>query len=47
MDKFGSQLLDEALLKRLEAAVLKIGKVKELHPWIRRSIFFSHRDLNR
>ena len=45
--EFGSNYVDEALLARLEAAVLKIGKVKNLHRFVRRGIFFSHRDLNR
>ncbi len=46
IDQFGSQALDEALLQRLEAAIKKIGKVDKLHRFIRRGIFFSHRDLN-
>jgi hypothetical protein len=47
VEQFGSVRIDEAMLERLLATVKKIGKVTELHPWIRRGIFFSHRDLSR
>ncbi|GMH95120.1 hypothetical protein TrST_g3253 [Triparma strigata] len=47
IEKFGSQEIDAALLARIESAIKKIGKVDTLHPWIRRSIFFSHRDMNK
>lgn len=38
--KFGSSLIDEALIERLERAT-----GKRAHPFIRRGIVFSHRDL--
>ncbi|GMH72114.1 hypothetical protein TrLO_g6977 [Triparma laevis f. longispina] len=47
IEKFGSQEIDIPLLLRIESAIRKIGKVTTLHPWIRRSIFFSHRDMNK
>ena len=47
VDHFGSKRLDADLLSRLESAIKKIGKVDSLHPWIRRGIFFSHRDLDK
>jgi len=47
VEHFGSIRIDGPLLKRLEDTIKKIGKVNELHPWIRRGIFFSHRDLTR
>lgn len=37
--KFGTVSIDEKLLKRLE-------KYGEIHPMLRRGIFYSHRDLN-
>jgi len=47
IDNFGSQKLTPEILERLEKAVLKKGNVKGLHRFIRRGIFFSHRDFNR
>lgn len=46
VDQFGSKLLDETLLARLEKATVKKGTVPVLHRFLRRGIFFSHRDLN-
>ena len=43
VDKFGSRLIDEKLLERFEACI----KVPTLHRFLRRDIFFSHRDLER
>src|SRR3989338_3286934 len=37
--EFGTELIDEALLKRIEK------KAGELHFMLRRKVFFSHRDL--
>lgn len=39
--QFGSQAIDEALLKRMERLT-----GKPVHPWLRRGMFFSHRDFN-
>ncbi len=42
--EFGVSKLDDSLLERLEAIAKKKGM--PLHPWLRRKIFFAHRDLN-
>jgi tryptophanyl-tRNA synthetase len=42
--RFGTELIDQVLLDRLSALASKKGMV--LHPWLRRGIFFSHRQLN-
>lgn len=47
IDKFGSSPLTPADLERLERIVRKKGKVDGLHRFIRRGIFFSHRDFLR
>jgi tryptophanyl-tRNA synthetase len=44
--EFGSTLIDDALMKRLEAATVAKGNVPNLHRFLRRGIFFSHRDLS-
>jgi tryptophanyl-tRNA synthetase len=44
---FGSKIVDPSMISRLEAIILKKGNVKTLHRFIRRSIFFSHRDLDK
>ncbi|KAG7360068.1 tryptophanyl-tRNA synthetase [Nitzschia inconspicua] len=46
VDQFGSTLIDDALLKRIEAATVGKGNVPRLHRFLRRGIFFSHRDMN-
>mmetsp|Transcript_24278 Transcript_24278/g.50462 ORF Transcript_24278/g.50462 Transcript_24278/m.50462 type:complete len:689 (-) Transcript_24278:151-2217(-) len=46
VDQFGSSLLDESLLKRLEALTVGKGRVPSLHRFLRRGIFFSHRDMH-
>jgi tryptophanyl-tRNA synthetase len=46
VDQFGSTLIDEALMKRIEAATVGKGNVPRLHRFLRRGIFFSHRDMN-
>jgi tryptophanyl-tRNA synthetase len=46
VDDFGSKLLDDALLARLEALTVGKGRVPHLHRFLRRNIFFSHRDLS-
>ncbi len=38
--EFGTEAINESLLKRIQK------HTKELHPFLRRKIFFSHRDLN-
>lgn len=42
VEKFGTQLIDDKLKERFERV---IGK--KLHPWIRRGLFFSHRELDK
>jgi len=39
VERFGTERVDEALLKRM-------AKYGELHPTLRRGIFYSHRDMN-
>jgi tryptophanyl-tRNA synthetase len=46
VNEFGSQLLTDDLLKQLEAETVGKGRVPELHRFLRRNIFFSHRDLH-
>jgi tryptophanyl-tRNA synthetase len=46
VNQFGSTLIDDPLLKRLEAHTVGKGKVARLHRFLRRGIYFSHRDMN-
>uniref|UniRef100_A0A7S2P106 tryptophan--tRNA ligase n=1 Tax=Leptocylindrus danicus TaxID=163516 RepID=A0A7S2P106_9STRA len=48
VDKFGSKLIEEDLLQRFAALVEKRGgkDAEGLHRFLRRGIFFSHRDLD-
>jgi tryptophanyl-tRNA synthetase len=45
VDQFGSTLIDETLMKRIEAATVGKGNVPNLHRFLRRGTFFSHRDM--
>jgi len=45
VDDFGSELIDPDLLKRVERLTVGRGTVPFLHRFLRRNIFFSHRDL--
>ncbi|KAL7463627.1 hypothetical protein ACHAXS_003985 [Conticribra weissflogii] len=47
IEKFGSKPLTPQLLKRLENVTVKRGTVDKLHRFLRREIFFSHRDLEK
>ena len=47
VDQFGSKIIDEELMKRLERLTVGRGTVPYLHRFLRRNIFFSHRDLHR
>lgn len=40
LNKFGSKQIDEDLIKRIEKVT-----GKPAHPWLRRGLFYSHRDL--
>jgi tryptophanyl-tRNA synthetase len=46
VDKFGSTLIDDDLLAQLEAETVGKGRVPNLHRFLRRGMFFSHRDLH-
>jgi len=46
VDKFGSRLIDDPLLQRLKELTVGKGNVPYLHRFLRRGIFFSHRDLS-
>ena len=47
IEKFGSRPLTPYLLRRLENVTVKRGTVPKLHRFLRREIFFSHRDIER
>ena len=41
VEEFGTEVITEELIQRFE----KVTK-KQVHPWIKRGLFFCHRDLN-
>jgi tryptophanyl-tRNA synthetase len=45
VDQFGSTLISDELTKQIEAATVGKGHVPRLHQFLRRGIFFSHRDM--
>ena len=45
VDRFGSNLIDDDLMHRLEALTIGQDRVPFLHRFLRRNIFFSHREL--
>ena len=45
--QFGSSRIDDALMKRIEALTVGTGRAKAVHRFLRRNIFFGHRDLTR
>ena len=45
VDRFGSKLIDDDLMHGLEALTIGQGRVPFLHRFLRRNIFFSHREL--
>lgn len=47
IEKFGSRPLTPYLLRRLENVTVKRGTVTKLHRFLRREIFFSHRDIEK
>ena len=47
VDDFGSKLIEPELLARLERLTVGRGTVPYLHQFLRRNIFFSHRDLSK
>lgn len=44
--QFGSTLIDDPLMQRIKAHTVGKGKVEKLHRFLRRGIYFSHRDMN-
>ena len=46
LEQFGVEPLTPALISRWESLMMRSGKSIEMHPWIRRGIFFSHRRFN-
>ena len=46
VDQFGSTLIDDKLMKRIEDATVGKGNVPKLHRFLRRGMFFSHRDFD-
>ena len=46
VEQFGSQVIQPSLMQRLEALTVGQGRVPHLHRFLRRNIFFSHRDLD-
>lgn len=46
VDNFGSKIIEEDLMKRLERLTVGTGRVPYMHRFLRRNIFFSHRDLS-
>ena len=46
VQQFGSQIMPSTLLQQLEALTVGKGRVPKLHRFLRRNIFFSHRDLD-
>eukprot|EP00551_Chaetoceros_affinis_P009346 CAMPEP_0203665346 /NCGR_PEP_ID=MMETSP0090-20130426/2574_1 /ASSEMBLY_ACC=CAM_ASM_001088 /TAXON_ID=426623 /ORGANISM="Chaetoceros affinis, Strain CCMP159" /LENGTH=747 /DNA_ID=CAMNT_0050528863 /DNA_START=24 /DNA_END=2264 /DNA_ORIENTATION=+ len=47
VDDFGSKLIDKELLARIEKLTVGRGTVPFLHRFLRRDIFFSHRDMTK
>ena len=45
VDNFGSKVIEPSLLERMYELTVKRGTVPHLHRFLRRNIFFSHRDL--
>jgi len=46
VEQFGSQIIERSLMERLEKLTVGQGRVPRLHRFLRRNIFFSHRDLD-
>jgi len=46
IEKFGSTEITPELLERIERLTVGCGNVPKMHHWLRRGIFFSHRDMN-
>jgi tryptophanyl-tRNA synthetase len=46
VDQFGSTLIDAGVLEQLHAETVGKGRVPVMHRFLRRGMFFSHRDLH-
>jgi len=46
VNQFGSTLIDDPLMQRIKAHTVGKGKAEKLHRFLRRGIYFSHRDMN-
>lgn len=46
VNQFGSTLIDDPLMQRIKAHTVGKGKMEKLHRFLRRGIYFSHRDMN-
>ena len=46
VDQFGSTLIDDDLLEQLRRETVDRGRVPTLHRFLRRGMFFSHRDMH-
>lgn len=46
VEEFGTKLFDAQLLERMEKLTVRKGNVPFLHRFLRRGIFFSHRDMD-
>jgi len=46
VNQFGSTLIDDPLMQRIKAHTVGKGKMAKLHRFLRRGIYFSHRDMN-
>ena len=47
VDQFGSTLIDDVLMDRIKANTVGKGNVPCLHRFLRRGMFFSHRDMTK
>mmetsp|Transcript_5325 Transcript_5325/g.15465 ORF Transcript_5325/g.15465 Transcript_5325/m.15465 type:complete len:688 (+) Transcript_5325:182-2245(+) len=46
VNQFGSTMIDDALMERIKSHTVGKGKIEKLHRFLRRGIYFSHRDMN-
>jgi len=46
VNQFGSTLIDDPLMQRIKAHTVGKGNITKLHRFLRRGIYFSHRDMN-
>mmetsp|Transcript_12408 Transcript_12408/g.13291 ORF Transcript_12408/g.13291 Transcript_12408/m.13291 type:complete len:702 (-) Transcript_12408:120-2225(-) len=46
VDQFGSTIIDDPLMQRIKNLTVGKGNTAKLHRFLRRGIYFSHRDMN-